>query len=625
MEIYDNSFSDGNVYGHIASLFARFEPAEGSYFLDFGCGFGRLAEVVESRHGVKYVGFDINQPGLDSLRARGFAAYYADLGDVDAALELVRSVLPEGAAIAALCTIDTLEHLPDPLAALRLYARLGRQQSVPLLVSVPNVAHTDIGAKLTVGRFDYTEAGLLDHTHMQYFTSDRFTSLMKDGGWHEVHRQDVSLLRSDQHFPAQLPVLAPKAPLAGLLAGLRLQADPYGYVNQFVRAYLPGPETSKAHVPFVESRENGQSRFLSVVIRTVGRRIETLRESLLCLSAQTSQDFEVIIAGHNLDVERQIAVEQLIDELQAGVRERVRLVTIDGGGRSAPLNAGFMAAEGRYVVAFDDDDLVFGNWVETFKNLEEGNPGQLLRATAAAQDWDRIRRGGSTVSRSISGMRMLYPDRFELIAHLVENRTPLHSIAFPRVLFSDLGYRFDPGLSTAEDWDLIIRVAPLSGVASSTAVTALYRLWKCGDNSASAHDQFEWQSNYFKTLKKINATPLLLPAGAVVKLRQMYLTLERLQGTVELDVDSAILVDPQVEDVARLEQLRVRYHELINSFSWRMTGPLRQILRVLRRQPRPQNPKIWMMNEQDLEFHIRQILSSSSWRLTRILRSLRRK
>jgi len=624
MEIYDNSFSDGNVYGHIASLFARFEPAEGSYFLDFGCGFGRLAEVVESRHGVKYVGFDINQPGLDSLRARGFAAYYADLGDVDAALELVRSVLPEGAAIAALCTIDTLEHLPDPLAALRLYARLGRQQSVPLLVSVPNVAHTDIGAKLTVGRFDYTEAGLLDHTHMQYFTSDRFTSLMKDGGWHEVHRQDVSLLRSDQHFPAQLPVLAPKAPLAGLLAGLRLQADPYGYVNQFVRAYLPGPETSKAHVPFVESRENGQSRFLSVVIRTVGRRIETLRESLLCLSAQTSQDFEIIIAGHNLDVERQIAVEQLIDELQAGVRERARLITVDGGGRSAPLNAGFMAAEGRYVVAFDDDDLVFGNWVETFKGLEEGSSGQLLRASAAAQDWDRIRRGGATASRAISGMRMLYPDKFELLAHLVENRTPLHSIAFPRVLFSELGYRFDPELSTAEDWDLIIRVAPLSGVASAKAVTALYRLWKCGDNSTAAHDQFEWQSNYFKTLRKINDAPILLPPGSAAKLRRMYLSLERLQGRVELDPDESVLTDPSLNDPERIEQLRERYHELVSSTSWQITIPLREARRILRRQPRPRAPKVWTMSEADLDFHIRQILGSASWRWTRILRGLRR-
>lgn len=626
MEIYDNGFSDQNVYGHIAELFARFQPVEGSYFLDFGCGFGRLAEVIEARHSVKYVGFDINQPGLESLRARGFEAHYADLGDADAAYDQLLSVLPEDAKIAAMCTIDTLEHLPDPLSALRLYARVGRGQAVPLLVSVPNAAHADIGAKLAIGRFDYTEAGLLDHTHMQYFTSERFTALMRDAGWHEVHRNDVSMMRSDQHFPAQLPVLATKAPLAKLLFGLREQADEYGYVNQFVRAFLPGPMSAQRHVPYVEDRESEGTPFLTVVIRTVGRRLETLRESLLCLSAQTSQDFEVVIAGHNLDIERQIAVEQLIDELQIGVRSRVRLLTVEGGGRSAPLNAGFLAASGRYVAAFDDDDLVFGDWVETFKRLEETNPGQLLRGSAVAQDWDRVRRGTQGIaSRALSGMRALYPDKFELLAHVVENRTPLHSIAFPRVLFSDLGYRFDPELSTAEDWDLIIRVAPLSGVASSKNITALYRLWKDGDNSAAAHDQLEWQSNYFKTLRKINDAPLLLPSGSAAKLRRMYLALERLQGHVELDPDSVIVADPSMHDGERIEQLRERYHELIHSMSWQMTAPLRGVRRILRRQSRPKPPKIWAMTEQDLDFHIREILTSTSWRWAGILRILRRR
>lgn len=626
MNIYDNGFSDQNVYGHIASLFARFRPEEGSYFLDFGCGFGRLAEVIEDRHSVKYVGFDINEPGIDSLRSRGVEAHYLDLGNVDVAYEQVAKVIPEAAKIAALCTIDTLEHLPDPLSALRLYAKIARSQSAPLLVSVPNAAHTDIGAKLAIGRFDYTEAGLLDHTHMQYFTSDRFTSLMRDGGWHEVHRHDVTMIKSDQHFPAELPVLASKAPLARLLNGLREQADDFAYVNQFVRAYLPGPVTAVTHVPYIDDRESHGAPFLSVVIRTVGRRIETLRESLLCLSAQTDQDFEILIAGHNLDVQRQIAVESLVEELQESVRVRTRLLIVDGGGRSEPLNAGFLAASGRYVAAFDDDDLVFGDWVETFKLLEEKNSGQLLRASAVAQDWDRVRRGSVGIaSRAISGMKALYPDKFELLAHLVENRTPLHSIAFPRVLFSDLGYRFDPSLSTAEDWDLIIRVSPLCGVASAKTITALYRLWKDGDNSASAHDQFEWQSNYFKTIRKINDAPLLLPPGSALKLRQMYLTIERLQGHVELDPDAVVVADPSLDDNERLEQLRSRYHELVDSMSWKLTSPVRALLRYLRGQPRAWSPKIWLMSEKDLDWNIREILNSKSWKLTRFLRVLRRR
>lgn len=624
MEVYDNGFSDHNVYGHIADLFSRFKPVEGSYFVDFGCGFGRLAEVIEARYSVKYLGFDINEPGIESLISRGFQAHYLDLGDQSACENLSR-LLPSGVKIAALCCIDTLEHLPDPLSALRLFANIGRLHSAPLLVSVPNAAHADIGAKLAVGRFDYTEAGLLDHTHMQYFTSDRFTSLMQHGGWHEVHRYDVTMIKSDQHFPSHLPVLATKAPLAKLLLGLREQADAFGYVNQFVRAYLPGPATTAMHVPYVKDRESDDAPFLSVVIRTVGRRIETLRESLLCLSAQTDQDFEILISGHNLDVERQVAVEQLIEELQESVRKRTRLLIVDGGGRSAPLNAGFSAANGRYIAAFDDDDLVFGDWVETFKKLESNNPGQLLRASSVAQDWDRVRSGESGVaSRAISGMRTLYPDKFELIAHLVENRTPLHSIAFPRVLFADLGFEFDPDLSTAEDWDLIIRVAPLCGVACASNITTIYRLWKDGDNSSTHHDEFEWKSNYIKTLRKIDSVPMLLPAGSVMKIHRMYVDLERLKGNVDFDADETILPSLNIDDSQRLEALRCRYHELVTSNSWKVTAFLRYVMRVYRGHKRVVEPKVWHMDERDLEYHIRMILGSASWRWTRILRDFRR-
>ncbi|WP_303637819.1 methyltransferase domain-containing protein [Stenotrophomonas tuberculopleuritidis] len=624
MENYDNGFAPDNVYGHIADLLASFDPAPGQYFLDFGCGFGRLAEVVVQRHGVHYIGFDINQSGLASLRKRGFQAVDLDLGDVEEAFARVLEVLPDGAQVCALCTIDTMEHLPDPLAALNLLGRIARQCVAPLLVSVPNVAHLDIGAKLLIGRFDYTEAGLLDHTHMQYFTSERFSQMMNNAGWHEVGRNDVQMIRSDQHFPAMLPVLSPAAPLALLLAGLRAQRDEFAHVNQFVRAYLQGPAVVRGErVPYVEQREP-TGPFLSVVIRTVGKRVTTLRESLLCLSAQTCQDFEVIIAGHSLDVERQIAVEGVIEELHADLRQRTRLLKVDGGGRSAPLNAGFLAATGRYVAAFDDDDLLFGDWVERFKGLESSNPGQLLRATAIAQDWDRVRQSGRPpVSRAISGMKALYPPTFELLAHIVENRTPLHSIAFPRVLFSELGYRFDPELSTAEDWDLIIRVAPLCGVACTPAITAMYRLWKDGDNSASSHDQFEWKSNYIKTLRKIDNSPLLLPAKSAVKLRKMYLELERLQGMVELGDDVAFLDDVQTDDAQRLAALRDRYHDLVTSKSWQITSPIRVLRNILAKRPWQRDPKVWQMSERDLEYRIRMILASSSWRWTRILRGLK--
>ncbi len=624
MDIYDNAFSESNPYGHVVQLVARFEPSPGDYIVDIGCGYGRIAEILRDRFGVEYLGLDADTESLESLRSRGFNAVHFVAGQQDLAAQIF-AALPAGARVVAITALDFIEHINHPGQLLADLATIAAPWNAPLILSVPNVSHRDVGTKLALGRFDWTDAGLLDRTHIRFFTNDVLARLTRDHGWHEVYQHDFSLRKSDQHFPATLPGLSAYTPLGQFLSQLRDGADQYGYVNQFIRAYLPGPVSKVgADVPSVVQQV--ANPFLSVVIRTTGMRIGTLREGLLCLSAQSDQDFEVLIVGHNLEIPAQIEVERLIEHLHPTFRTRVRLVRVDGGGRSVPLNTGFNAASGDYVVAFDDDDLLFGGWVETFKKLAERAPGTLLRQCTVAQDWDRVAVAGcDTASRSIGGMKSIYPANFDLLAHIVENRTPLHSIAFPRALFSHLGFQFDPGHSTAEDWDLIIRVAPLCGVSSSTDVGCIYRHWTTG-TSYTSHSQFEWTSNYLNTLKKLNDRPFLLPKGSANRLRNMYAELQRLKGHVDVAAEpgveslaNAVLLD----DEHRVAELRERYYELTTSKSWQITAPLRMLLSALKRRAWTRPPRIWLMNEADLDFHIRQLLQSSSWKWTRILRGMK--
>lgn len=624
MDIYDNAFSESNPYGHVVQLIARFEPRPGDYILDIGCGYGRIAEILRDRFGIEYLGLDADLPSLDSLRSRGFNAGQFIAGQQDLASQ-ISTVLPADARVAAITALDFIEHINQPGELLADLARIASQWNAPLILSVPNISHRDLGAKLALGRFDWTDAGLLDRTHIQFFTHDALARLTRSHGWHEAYQHDFSLRKSDQHFPATLPGVANDTPLGQFFSLLRDGVDQYGYVNQFIRAYLPGP-VPNADMVGPSPVEGAPNPFLSVVIRTTGMRIGTLREGLLCLSAQSDQDFDVLIVGHNLSIPAQIEVERLIEQLHPEFRRRVRLVRVDGGGRSVPLNTGFNAARGDYVVAFDDDDLLFGGWVETFKALAGKAPGTLLRQCTVAQDWDRVTvAGGAEASRSISGMKSIYPGTFDLLAHIVENRTPLHSIAFPRTLFSHLGFQFDPGHSTAEDWDLIIRAAPLCGVSSSTDVGCVYRHWTSG-TSYTAHSQFEWTANYLNTLKKLNGQPFLLPKGSVNRLRNMYAELQRLKGDVEVSIDAGIesLANGAVlDDQERLAGLRERYYELTTSKSWQITAPLRIVLSALKRRPWVRPPRIWQMSEADLDFNIRQLLQSSSWKWTRILRGMR--
>lgn len=80
---------------------------------------------------------------------------------------------------------DTLEHLPDPPAVLRrLKTRL--DPAGTLVVSLPNVANWAIRLGLLAGRFRYTDRGILDRTHLRFYTQKTAVQMLAEGGFEVV-------------------------------------------------------------------------------------------------------------------------------------------------------------------------------------------------------------------------------------------------------------------------------------------------------------------------------------------------------------------------------------------------------------------------------------------------------
>ena len=129
--------------------------------LDLGCGYGAIAAELE-RRGYGYIGLDIDENAIADLRRHGHRAEALDLPELtDLPDRLVR--VADGQPVVALCVLDVLEHLPDTDGALAAFATAAAQLGEPaLVVSVPNVTHVDLAAKLAAGRWDVTETGLLD-------------------------------------------------------------------------------------------------------------------------------------------------------------------------------------------------------------------------------------------------------------------------------------------------------------------------------------------------------------------------------------------------------------------------------------------------------------------------------
>ena len=98
--------------------------------------------------------------------------------------------------------LDVLEHLRDPERILRRARRAltgGR-----VIVSLPNVANVTVRLTLLFGRFEYTERGILDRTHLRFFTRRSALRMLRDAGFTVEHREMTVI-------PLELIVGSPEA------------------------------------------------------------------------------------------------------------------------------------------------------------------------------------------------------------------------------------------------------------------------------------------------------------------------------------------------------------------------------------------------------------------------------
>lgn len=514
-QIYKHSFQEVSVYGHVVNLIDKHGNHKGLH-LDIACGYSAIAQPVTDM-GLQYVGFDIDAESVDHLKSRGFEGYLLDLLDPAAAIEAISKIV-KGRYVASISIIDALEHITNGEYLLSELWRVFSRFNPLLVLSVPNVAHRDISAKLLVGRWDYTEAGLLDHTHHVHHT-DRHLNLMAErAGWRLVGEDDFHLSKSDQYFPRNHPILSRTSAVGAFLQDIRSHADKFSDVNQLVRAYCASSE--QKDVQLLLNQYEDTSPFLSIVTRTQGKRIRNLREVLLCLSAQTSLDFEVLLVAHNVNANEWQAISLLIEQLPQLMRRKVRLLKCDVGTRATPLNFGFSHAKGHYVSILDDDDYVFAHWAETFKKLASTSSGMVLRAAASEQAITSITAESEKELRfrTTGAINCSFPMTYDLFAHLKQNFSPVFSLAFPRLAFESLGVRFDETLNSAEDWDFQMQTVLLCGVVSSPEITGIYRKWQSGESSFAVHSAKTWSDDYSKIVEKLDSKSHIFPPGTIQRL-----------------------------------------------------------------------------------------------------------
>lgn len=99
---------------------------------------------------------------------------------------------------------DVLEHLRNPADILADARKLLKLQG-RIIISLPNIAYAGVIADLLAGQFNYTEEGILDQTHVQFFTRNSLHRLLSKCGLKPTHWDQISRQPGDSEFRHRYP------------------------------------------------------------------------------------------------------------------------------------------------------------------------------------------------------------------------------------------------------------------------------------------------------------------------------------------------------------------------------------------------------------------------------------
>jgi 2-polyprenyl-3-methyl-5-hydroxy-6-metoxy-1,4-benzoquinol methylase len=167
--------------------------------LEFGCATGYMTEVLRSRLGCTVVGIEIDRDAAALAEQHAERVIVGDAETIDYAAELA------GEEFDVVMFADVLEHLKEPVDVLRRVRPFVAENGV-VVASIPNIAHASVRLALLGGEFRYREWGLLDDTHLRFFTRASIQDLFEETGYVVTHwlRQRLDVGETEIKVP-QVP------------------------------------------------------------------------------------------------------------------------------------------------------------------------------------------------------------------------------------------------------------------------------------------------------------------------------------------------------------------------------------------------------------------------------------
>ncbi|MGH7691376.1 MAG: class I SAM-dependent methyltransferase [Candidatus Dormibacteria bacterium] len=542
---YDFGVDPNNLNTTYGRILAQISP--GSEVLDIGCAAGGLDLALERGSKCRVLGIDLDPEAVAAARARGLEAI---VGDVTAA-PLNQLVGDRRFDVVVLA--DVLEHLIHPSALLAKVAEVLRPEGV-VLASFPNITHVDVQLMLAQDEWRYEPTGILDHTHLRFFTLASFSEMAAEAGFRTA---------------ASFPVVAALLGTSVLGHGARLQLPaavvdqfrslaagrPSATVYQYVVELRPDPGVAAAPTAEGRAEEGGRpsstqaQRQLDVVIAAEPGGQLQLRDQLYSLVGVVGAQVRalVVVAGE--------AELEPTREFTAQFQGMLAIIVATASG-AGPLQRGLELADTEYMAFLGTGDLVYPTFARQL--LEMLDTGSAVGAFGLTQ----VELGEMSDQGFITQARgpLLGEDveRYQLFVH---DCLPICSFAFRRARLQSSQVAFNSSLGDACEWGFLCQVAARFDFAHVAAPVAVRRRAKSTDTSDPASWRAADNASQAAVLRSLGGGSVRATATEMVRIGERIEELSRALA----------------EHSAELEAEQNLNQRLLTSRSWRLTRLLRRL------------------------------------------------
>lgn len=148
-------------------------PQNVTSILDLGCGTGELGKAIKQRQDCIVDGIELNKAACEEAKKYLDTVWEDNLNRFD----------PSYLATKYDCIVfaDILEHILSPWQVLKKFTQVLSDDGI-IVISIPNIAHPWIISQLQKGLFRYEMAGILDITHLRFFTKTTVGQMIYSAG-----------------------------------------------------------------------------------------------------------------------------------------------------------------------------------------------------------------------------------------------------------------------------------------------------------------------------------------------------------------------------------------------------------------------------------------------------------